>query len=163
MSTWLRLALSPSADFAMRSSRHGCQCRCSSQRHWYCWCSLSRAGASASGSLMLPGSLSVCCFGCVSLVLTNLVFWGLAERLFHVRQGKRLFSRSGSGELAASILGCFATPLVVPVLGTHNLLLGSALSLLACLGLLIVTLRTCAAPLTTGAEEEPTAQSTPHS
>jgi AAA family ATP:ADP antiporter len=99
----------------------------------------------------------------VLVVLTNLVFWGLAERLFNVRQGKRLFSLIGSGELAASILGGFATPLVVPVLGTHNLLLGSALSLIACLGLLIVTLRTCTAPLTAVAEEEPTAQATPHS
>src|SRR5215831_7620230 len=97
----------------------------------------------------------------VLVVLTNLVFWGLAESLFNVRQGKRLFSLIGSGELAASILGGFATPLVVPMLGTHNLLLVSALSLIACLGLLIVTLRTCAAPLTTGAEVEPTTQSTP--
>ena len=99
----------------------------------------------------------------VLAVLNNLVFWGLAERLFNVRQGKRLFSLIGSGDLAASILGGFATPLVVPVLGTHNLLLGSALSLIACLGLLIVTLRMCTAPLTTVAEEGPTAQSTAHS
>src|SRR5262249_61169352 len=41
----------------------------------------------------------------VLAVLTNLVFWGLAERLFNVRQGKRLFSLIGSGGLAASILG----------------------------------------------------------
>src|ERR687887_784882 len=103
------------------------------------------------------------CWLRVLMVLTNLVFWGLAERLFNVRQGKRLFSLIGSGELAASILGGFATPLVVPVLGTHNLLLGSALSLIACLGLLTVTLRTCTAALTTPAEAEPTAQATPHS
>src|SRR5919197_1384036 len=103
------------------------------------------------------------CWLRVLTVLTNLVFWGLAERLFNVRQGKRLFSLIGSGELAASILGGFATPLVVPVLGTHNLLLGSALSLIACLGLLLVTLRTCTAALTTPAEAEPTAQATPHS
>ena len=103
------------------------------------------------------------CWLRVLMVLTNLVFWGLAERLFNVRQGKRLFSLIGSGELAASILGGFATPLLVPVLGTHNLLLVSALSLIACLGLLIVTLRMCTAPLTKDAEAEPTAQATPHS
>src|SRR5215831_5315165 len=103
------------------------------------------------------------CWLRVLIVLTNLVFWGLAERLFNVRQGKRLFSLIGSGELAASILGGFATPLLVPVLGTHNLLLVSALSLIACLGLLIVTLRTCTAPLTAVAEEEPSSQATPHS
>jgi hypothetical protein len=97
------------------------------------------------------------------MVLTSLVFWGVAERLFNVRQGKRLFSLIGAGELAASILGGFATPLLVPVLGTHNLLLVSALSLIACLGLLIVTLRTCTAPLTQEAEAESTAQATPHS
>jgi ATP/ADP translocase/HEAT repeat protein len=99
----------------------------------------------------------------VLVVLTNLVFWGLAGRLFNVRQGKRLFSLIGSGELAASILGGFATPLVVPVLGTHNLLLGSACSLVACLGLLLVTLRRCAAPLTAEAKEESTTPATPHS
>jgi HEAT repeat protein len=103
------------------------------------------------------------CWLRVLMVLTSLVFWGLAERLFNVRQGKRLFSLIGSGELAASILGGFATPLLVPVLGTHNLLLVSALSLIACLGLLIVTLRTCTAPLTAVTEAEPTAQATPHS
>jgi ATP:ADP antiporter, AAA family len=43
------------------------------------------------------------CWLRVLVVLTNLVFWGLAERLFNVRQGKRLFSLIGSGELAASI------------------------------------------------------------
>src|SRR5262249_30073064 len=79
----------------------------------------------------------------VLVVVTNLVFWGVAERLFNAGQGTRLFSLIGSGELAASILGGFAMPLVVLMLGTYNLLLGSALSLLACLGLLIVTLRTC--------------------
>jgi HEAT repeat protein len=103
------------------------------------------------------------CWLRVLMVLTNLVFWGLAERLFNVRQGKRLFSLIGSGELAASILGGFATPLLVPILGTHNLLLVSALSLIACLGLLIVTLRTCTAPLTKDAEAEPTAQATSRS
>ena len=82
----------------------------------------------------------------ILVVLTNLAFWGLATRLFNVRQGKRLFSLIGSGDMAASILGGFATPLLVAALGTPNLLLGSTLSLLACLGLLIVTLRTCTAP-----------------
>ena len=96
-------------------------------------------------------------------VLTNLVFWGLAEHLFNVRQGKRLFSLIGTGEIAASILGGFATPLVLPVLGTHNLLLGAALSLLVCVGLLLVTLRRCMAPLTPVAEEGPTAQAPTHS
>jgi hypothetical protein len=88
---------------------------------------------------------------------------GPGRTTVNVRQGKRLFSLIGSGDLAASILGGFATPLVIPLLGTHNLLLGSALSLLVCLGLLIVTLRKCTTPLTTVAEEEPTAQSMPHS
>jgi len=99
----------------------------------------------------------------VLVVVTNLVFWGLAERLFNVQQGKRLFSLMGSGEVAARMLGGLATPLVLPLLGTPNLLLGAALSLLACLGLLIVTLRTWTVPLITVAEEEATAQAAPHS
>ena len=52
---------------------------------------------------------------------------------------------------------------MLPVLGTHNLLLGSALSLLVCVGLLLVTLRRCMAPLTPVAEEGPTAQAPTHS
>ena len=52
------------------------------------------------------------------LVLSNLEFWGLVGRLLNVRQGKRLFSLIGSGDLSAHILGGFATPPFVMMFGT---------------------------------------------
>ncbi len=82
------------------------------------------------------------------IVLANLEFWGLAGRLFNVRQGKRLFSLIGSGELTASILGGFATPLLVMWLGTPNLLLITITGLLLALVFLIMTLRSFADQLT---------------
>ena len=37
-------------------------------------------------------------------VLTGLVFWGLAGRVFDVRQAKRLFGLVGSGEAVAGVI-----------------------------------------------------------
>ena len=73
------------------------------------------------------------------IVLVNLEFWGLAGRLFNVRQGKRLFTLIGAGELIANILGGFATPAFVMLFGTPNLLLVSVLGLMMALGTLCLT------------------------
>ena len=64
-------------------------------------------------------------------VLLGLVFWGLAGRLLDLRQGKRLFGLVGTGEAVARIAGYFSVPLLVGRLGTANLLLVAAASLLA--------------------------------
>ena len=47
----------------------------------------------------------------VLAVLNNLVFSGMAERLFNVRQGKRLFSLIGSGDLAGPVSSVALLPL----------------------------------------------------
>ena len=86
------------------------------------------------------------------IVLANLEFWSLAGCLFNVRQGKRLFSLVGSGELTANILGGFATPLFVMRFGTANLLVVSVMGLGGALGLLLITVRTYAAQLDTPTE-----------
>ena len=91
------------------------------------------------------------------IVLANLEFWGLTGRLFNVRQGKRLFSLIGSGELTASILGGFATPSFVMFLGTPNLLLVSACGLLLSVGILRITLGQFADQLTPPQATEVTA------
>ncbi len=73
-------------------------------------------------------------------MLIGLEFWGLAGRLFNVRQGKRLFGLIGSGDTATRILSGFSIPLLVQFLGTPNLLLISAGGLVLCLIVLLIIL-----------------------
>ena len=58
----------------------------------------------------------------VQYVLINVEFWGLAGRLFNLRQSKRLFGLIGAGEVAATIGGGLLTPWLVRLVGTPNLL-----------------------------------------
>jgi ATP:ADP antiporter, AAA family len=55
-------------------------------------------------------------------LLNNLEFWGLASLLFDVRQSKRLFSVVSASDLPAKLCGYLLTALLVPVIGTENLL-----------------------------------------
>ncbi len=55
-------------------------------------------------------------------LLNNLEFWGLASLLFDVRQSKRLFSVVSASDLPAKLAGYLLTALLVPVIGTENLL-----------------------------------------
>jgi len=61
------------------------------------------------------------------LHLSNIVLWSTANRVFTVRQGKRLFGLIGSGEIISAIIGGALTPLLIGILGTSQLL---ALSLI---------------------------------
>ena len=88
------------------------------------------------------------------LILASLEFWGLAGRLYNVRQGKRLFSLIGAGELSASILGGFATPFYVMLFGTSNLLLASMLGLGLSIVMLQIILRRFRNQLTTPSQIE---------
>jgi ATP:ADP antiporter, AAA family len=74
-------------------------------------------------------------------ILTDLEFWAVAGRLYDVRQAKRLFGIVGSGEVVARIAGAFSVPLLVHAFGVSNLLVLSALGLLACLLLVGAVLR----------------------
>jgi HEAT repeat protein len=49
--------------------------------------------------------------------LIALGYWGLAGRLFDLRQAKRLFGLVGAGEEVSTIAGLFATPLIVRAIG----------------------------------------------
>ena len=73
----------------------------------------------------------------VLAVLSTLQFWGLAGRLFDIRQGKRLFGLVGSGEVAAGVIGGFSVPALVRLLGTPNLLVLAAAAMAANLVVLI--------------------------
>ncbi len=76
--------------------------------------------------------------------LTNLEFFGLAGRLFNVRQAKRLSGLIGAGGQVAIIVGGLLAPLVVALIGTPNLLLVAAASMAGVVILLLSTFRSYA-------------------
>lgn len=68
--------------------------------------------------------------------LTSVVFWGLANSLFDVRQGRKFFGRISSGGVIAFIIGGFSIPPLVSLMGPANLLLVSAFGSAVSLGLI---------------------------
>jgi ATP/ADP translocase len=66
----------------------------------------------------------------VLYLLNNLEFWGIASRLFNIRQSKRLFGVVSSGDIPAKFIGYTLALLVVPYSGTLNLLLLGVVSML---------------------------------
>jgi len=57
----------------------------------------------------------------VIFFLTGMGYWALAGMLCDVRQSKRLFPLIGSGEWIVMVVGGFATPWIVSLIGTANL------------------------------------------
>ncbi|MDP6358219.1 MAG: MFS transporter [Planctomycetota bacterium] len=73
-------------------------------------------------------------------VFGGIEFWGLASRLFDVREGKRLFGLIGVGEVAAWTIGGAIVPVIVSHTGLANLLWLVALGLIGelfCLSLIV--------------------------
>jgi AAA family ATP:ADP antiporter len=58
----------------------------------------------------------------VLYLLNSLEFWGLVSRLFDVRQSKRLFAIVSAGDIPAKMIGYILVFLMVPLIGTENLL-----------------------------------------
>ena len=73
----------------------------------------------------------------VLYALIMLSFWGLAGRLFDLRQSKRLFGLIGSGLVVAMIISGFSIRLLVNLMGTANLLLVAVGGIVGCLGLML--------------------------
>ena len=72
-------------------------------------------------------------------VIAFLGFWGMASRIFSLRQGKRLFGLIDSGQVFGAILIGFSTSLIMRVLpSTKDLLIISSFSILITLVLQIV-------------------------
>jgi AAA family ATP:ADP antiporter len=59
----------------------------------------------------------------VFLFFTGVGFWGIAAKIFDLRQGKRLFGLIGSGEILSKILSFFSVPFLLKFLVTKQLLL----------------------------------------
>jgi AAA family ATP:ADP antiporter len=90
----------------------------------------------------------------VLYMLTNLEFWGLAGRLFNLRQGKRLFGLISSGGVAAGIISGFAMPGLVSLMGTPNLLIVAAGGMVGSLVLLVYIVRLYSSRLPTTTESK---------
>ena len=65
----------------------------------------------------------------VEWMLGNAVYWGLAERVFDVRQAKRHFAVIAAGEPAAVMLGGVLLPALLIVFSVNDLLLVSVVAL----------------------------------
>jgi len=77
----------------------------------------------------------------ILVYITVVTFWGLAGKLFNLRQGKRIFALLGIGEVISIIIGYFSVPLLLKFLKAPDLLFLSSGSLLICLLIVFVILR----------------------
>ncbi len=83
-------------------------------------------------------------FACLATVfsLSYLEFWGLALRMFNLRQGKRLFGLLGSGDIVSSIIGYLSIPAIIPILhDTTDLLYFAVIGMMCSLILLRIIIR----------------------
>jgi len=77
----------------------------------------------------------------VMVYVTVVTFWGLAGKMFDIRQGKRIFGLIGTGEVLSIIIGYFSVPLILAFLSVADLLFLSSATLLGCLLMVMVILR----------------------
>ena len=88
----------------------------------------------------------------ILVYVTLVTFWGLAGKLFNIRQGKRVFGLLGIGEVISIIIGYFSVPLLLRFLKAADLLFLSSGALFFCLIFVFIILRVFRAELTeTGA------------
>ncbi|MCK9204604.1 MAG: MFS transporter, partial [Bacteroidales bacterium] len=78
----------------------------------------------------------------VMVYITLVNFWGIAGRLFNIRQGKRIFGLISVGEVISTIIGYFSIPLILKILKAPDLLFLSSFSLLLCLIFVFVIFKT---------------------
>jgi ATP:ADP antiporter, AAA family len=78
----------------------------------------------------------------ILVYVTLVTFWGLAGKLFNIRQGKRVFGLLGIGEVTSIIIGYFSVPLLMRFLKAPDLLFLSSGALFICLLFILLILRT---------------------
>ena len=69
-------------------------------------------------------------------MIAGYAFWGLVSLLFNVRESKRVFSIVGSGDIPAKLIGYLSASLLMPLIGTNNLIWLAVASLIVGLFLL---------------------------
>jgi len=77
----------------------------------------------------------------VMVYITLVNFWGVAGKLFNLRQGKRIFGLISVGEVISIIIGYFSIPLLLHFLKTPDLLFLASASLFVCLVLVYIIFR----------------------
>jgi len=78
----------------------------------------------------------------IVVYITLVTFWGIAGKLFNIRQGKRIFGLIGIGEVISIMIGYFSIPLILTFLKATDLLFLSSGTLLLCFIMALVILRT---------------------
>ena len=77
----------------------------------------------------------------VFLFFIGVGFWGIAAKIFDLRQGKRLFGLIGSGEILSKILSFFSVPFILKFLETKQLLLFVLIGFVLSIFLLLIILK----------------------
>ena len=95
--------------------------------------------------------------------VTLVTFWGLAGKLFNIRQGKRIFSLLGTGEVISIIIGYFSIPVLLKFIKTADLLFFSSATLLICFFMVLVILRKFKVELSASPAPSATSQATAQS
>ncbi|MFA6129177.1 MAG: HEAT repeat domain-containing protein [Bacteroidales bacterium] len=78
----------------------------------------------------------------VMVYITLVNFWGLAGRLFNIRQGKRIFGLISVGEVISIIIGYFSIPFILKVVKVSDLLFLASFSLFICVIVVMIVFRT---------------------
>ncbi len=68
----------------------------------------------------------------VIVYISLVTFWGVAAKLFDLRQGKRIFGLISTGEVISLVVGYFSIPFLLEFLKTPDLLFLAAFSLIIC-------------------------------
>ena len=77
----------------------------------------------------------------IFIFITMVGFWGIASRIFDLRQGKRLFGLVGSGEILSKTLSFFAIPFILNWLETKQLLFFIVIGYAISITVLLVIMR----------------------
>jgi hypothetical protein len=93
----------------------------------------------------------------VMVYITLVNFWGLAGRLFNIRQGKRIFSLISVGEVVSIIIGYFSIPFILKVVKVSDVLFLASGSLFICVVVVILIFRTFKTQLPAGRPQPPKA------
>lgn len=116
-------------------------------------------GTTDAGWVVFMSSLSID----VIYFASGMIYWGLAGMLCDVRQAKRLFPIIGSGEWVICVITGFATPLIVSLMGTQNMLWVAAIGVAATLVIMIFTLERFRPAKTESVEADESSGPTPPS